>query len=482
MASVRSGGDTRPAEAKRLGVVALALVNVGAVLGLRNYPAVALSGWGSIGWYLIGAVCFLIPMALVASELATAWRGDGGIYTWVRTAFGDTAGSVAVFCEWSSNLVRYPAVLAFVASAFVYALDPRLADDGPFMFLVMMVAFWGATLVALLGSRTASVVGAFGVAAGTVAPALVIAGLGIAFIVAGRRPLIPATGIGAVAPHVGGNLPMVGVAILMFSGMEVIGFHTARARDPHHTLPRAMLLSGAIILILAIVGTLAISWVVPASTLELAAGVMQAFEAFLHTFGLSGLFAPLALLVAVGATAGLLSWMVGPALGLRQAAQQGLMPAMFGRVSRRGAPTGVLLMQAGIGTLIAVAYLFIPGITAVYWTLSAITLELGAIVYLLVFASFIRLRFTHAQVPRPFRVPGGKAGAWLCGGVGVAACAFTMGVLLLPPRAAQAGSPLVFAAVMLAGTAALALPPLVLARMGRRRRPASPPPAEPAES
>ena len=294
MAGVRSGGDTRPAEAKRLGVVALALVNVGAVLGLRNYPAVALSGWGSIGWYLIGAVCFLIPMALVASELATAWRGDGGIYTWVRTAFGDTAGSVAVFCEWSSNLVRYPAVLAFVASAFVYALDPRLADDGPFMFLVMMVAFWGATLVALLGSRTASVVGAFGVAAGTVAPALVIAGLGIAFIVAGRRPLIPATGIGAVAPHVGGNLPMVGVAILMFSGMEVIGFHTARARDPHHTLPRAMLLSGAIILILAIVGTLAISWVVPASTLELAAGVMQAFEAFLHTFGLSGLFAPLA--------------------------------------------------------------------------------------------------------------------------------------------------------------------------------------------
>jgi len=56
---------------KVLGVFALAMINVAAVLSLRNYPSMAVYGWSCIGWYVIGTIAFLIPLTLAGAELAT---------------------------------------------------------------------------------------------------------------------------------------------------------------------------------------------------------------------------------------------------------------------------------------------------------------------------------------------------------------------------------------------------------------------------
>jgi amino acid transporter len=86
-------GDTTPAprsnaRVKVLGVFALAMINVAAVLSIRNFPSMAVYGWSSIGWYIIGTVMFLIPISLAGAELATGWPEGGGLYAWVRNAFG----------------------------------------------------------------------------------------------------------------------------------------------------------------------------------------------------------------------------------------------------------------------------------------------------------------------------------------------------------------------------------------------------------
>ena len=96
---------------KILGVFALAMINVAAVLSIRNFPSMAEYGWSSIGWYVIGTILFLIPISLAGAELATGWPVGGGIYAWVKQAFGDKGGFTAIFCEWSNNLVWFPTVL-----------------------------------------------------------------------------------------------------------------------------------------------------------------------------------------------------------------------------------------------------------------------------------------------------------------------------------------------------------------------------------
>ncbi len=166
--------NKKKSNAKALGIFALAMINVAAVLSLRNFPAMAEYGWSSIGWYVIGTITFLIPLTLASAELATGWPKGGGVYAWVKEAFGDQSGFIAIFCDWSNNLVWFPTVLAFIASTFAFALNPSLASNGLYMFVVMMIAFWGTTFLALLGSKGSSRFQSFGVIAGTIIPGSLI--------------------------------------------------------------------------------------------------------------------------------------------------------------------------------------------------------------------------------------------------------------------------------------------------------------------
>ena len=131
------------------------------------------------------------------------------------------------------------------------------------------------------------------------------------------------------------TLPFIATVVLLFAGMEMAGFHALEVRNPQKDFPKAMVISALIIFSLTVVGTLAIAIVVPASQLSLAAGLMQAFQAFLTAFNLEWLLAPLALLVALGGIALLQSWLTGPALGLGEVANRGLMPPFFTRIAKR---------------------------------------------------------------------------------------------------------------------------------------------------
>jgi glutamate:GABA antiporter len=446
---------------KALGVFALAMINVAAVLSLRNYPSMAEYGWSSIGWYIIGTISFLIPLTLAGAELATGWPKGGGVYAWVKEAFGDRLGFIAVFCEWSNNLVWFPTVLAFIASTFFFAFNPDLANNGVLMFAVMMVAFWGTTLISNMGEKVSSRFGSFGVIAGSIIPAVLIIGLGLLYVVTGKPMALPPFTLSEAVPTINlSTLPFIATVVLLFAGMEMAGFHALEVRNPQKDFPKGMLISALIIFILTVLGTLAIAIVVPVSSLSLAAGLMQAFEAFLDAFNLTWLLAPLAILVAIGGLATLSSWLAGPALGLGVVADEGNMPPLFQRRNKVGAPTGVLILQAVLGTVISLLYIFIPSISAAYWVLSALTVLLLCIVYLMVFASVIKLRYSQPDTPRAFKIPGGIAGVWIVGGLGFLASGFTFLVSLIPPG--NSGVPIWgYAAIMLIGTALLALPPLV---------------------
>jgi amino acid transporter len=149
------------------------------------------------------------------------------------------------------------------------------------------------------------------------------------------------------------TLPFIATVVLLFAGMEMAGFHALEVCNPQKDFPKGMLLSALIIFVLTVVGTLAIAIVVPVSELNLAAGLMQAFQAFLTAFGLDALLAPLVILVALGGVALLASWLIGPALGLGVVAEEGLMTPLFSRRNKNGSPTGVMILQAVIGTIIS---------------------------------------------------------------------------------------------------------------------------------
>ncbi|MCL5432907.1 MAG: APC family permease [Patescibacteria group bacterium] len=450
---------------KSLGVFSLAMISVGAVLSVRNYPSMAIYGWSSIGWYILGTLLFLIPITLASAELATGWTKGGGVYLWVKEAFGEKAGFIAIFCEWSNNLVWFPTVLSFIAGTFAYVINPDLANNGIYMFSVMMIAFWGCTGVAWLGSSVTAKFNNTGVLLGSIIPSILLVIFGLVYIAQGQPVQLPTFNLTSILPNLNfSTLPFVATIVLLFAGMEMAGFHALEVKNPKIDFPKAMGLAAIIILLATMFGTLALAWVVPVDKLNLAAGVMQAFAVFLDAFHLKSLIPVIAGLLTVGGLALLINWLVGPVLGLGVTSAAGDMPPVTRRLNKQGVPTGMLLIQGFIATIVSLAYVFSSSVNQAYWILSALTVMLLCITYMLVFAAVIRLRITQPKTPRPFKIPGGMFGIWIVGGVGFLSTAFTFIVGCFPTTVTNIPF-FGYVAIMLFGTAFLSLPPLVFMKL-----------------
>ncbi|MFA4823657.1 MAG: amino acid permease [Methanoregula sp.] len=461
MSEEETGQNNSLPSKKVLGLFALAMINVAAVLSIRNFPSMAVYGWSCIGWYIIGAVIFLIPISLAGAELATGWPQGGGVYAWVKQAFGEKGGFTALFCEWSNNLVWFPTVLSFIASTLAFALTPALANNPWYMFSVMMIAFWGTTAIAYFGEEASTKFGNVGVILGSIIPAILIILLGVWWMGSGQAIVLPPLTLAAMIPAINSStLPFFATIVLLFAGMEMAGFHALETKNPQKDFPRAMALSAVIIVVCTVLATLAIAMVIPADKLNLASGVMQAIEYFFTAAGVTWLVAPMAVLITLGGVVSLAAWLIGPAKGLGIVAEEGNMPPLFDRTNKYGAPVAVLLIQALIGSVISLLYVFLPSVNQAYWILSAMTVELLCIVYVLVFASVIKLRYSQPNTPRPFKIPGGMVGIWLVGGIGMFGTLFAFVVGLMPPSYFST-SGIVYVGSVLLGTFLLAVPPLV---------------------
>ncbi|ADN37304.1 amino acid permease-associated region [Methanolacinia petrolearia DSM 11571] len=447
-----------------LGIFALAMINVAAVLSIRNFPSMAIYGWSCIGWYIIGTILFLIPISLAGAELATGWPEGGGVYAWVKQAFGERDGFIALFCEWSNNLVWFPTVLSFIAATLAFALTPNLTSSPLYMFTVMMIAFWGTTAVAYFGENASTKLSNFGVVLGSIIPAVVITLLGIWWFASGQQLVLPEFSLGEIAPEINlDTLPFFATVVLLFAGMEMAGFHALEVRNPQTDFPKAIGISAVIIFFCTIAATLAIAFVIPANQLSLASGVMQAIQYFFDSAGLSAFVGPMALLITIGGVVNLAAWLIGPAKGLGVIAEEGNMPPMFDRTNKYGAPVAVLVTQALIGSVISLLYVFLPSVNQAYWILSAMTVELLCIVYFLVFAALIKLRYSQPDKPRPFKIPGGMPGVWIVGGMGAVGVVFSFIVGLMPPS--YYDNTIGYVVAVLFGTFVLAVPPLIFLKL-----------------
>jgi amino acid transporter len=452
---------------KVLGIFALAMINVAAVLSIRNFPSMAVYGWSCIGWYLIGTILFLIPISLAGAELATMMtdRG-GGVYAWCREAFGTKGGFVAIFCEWSNNLVWFPTVLAFIASTLAFAISPELGANPVYLFTVMMIAFWGTTAIAYFGEDISSKFQNYGVILGSIIPSVLIIGLGLWWLFSGGAIVLPPFSPAAIVPQIDlSTLPFFATVILLFAGMEMAGFHALETRNPESDFPKAMAISAIIIFFCTVFATLAIAFVIPVEQLNLAAGVMQAIEYFFTAANIPQAIAPMAVLITIGGVVSLAAWLIGPAKGLGVVAEEGNLPPLFNRTNKYGSPMAVLIIQALIGTFISLLYVFLPSVNQAYWILSAMTVELLCIVYFLIFASLIRLRYSKPDAPRPFKIPGGIPGIWLVGGMGAFAVIFAFTVGLMPTGDFSSSQAVSYVIGVLLGTFLLAVPPLIFLKM-----------------
>jgi len=436
-----------------LGVFTLAMINVAAIATLKNFPTMAEYGLSLVFYFAVASIIFFVPTALVSAELATGWPQTGGVYVWVREALGPRLGFLAIWLWWFENVIWYPTILAFTASTIAYVFDPALAANKYFTLAVVLIAFWGSTLINLKGMRASGLISTVGVIAGTIIPGALVIILGIVWFAKGGELQISLS-TQALVPDLTkmGNMTYLVAVLLALAGMEMSAVHAQEVEDPQKDYPKAIFLSAFIILAVTVLGSLAIAFVVPVSKLSLTAGVMEAFEVFFDAYNIKWIVPVIAVLIALGGLATMSTWIVGPSKGLLATARYGDLPPIFARVNKNRMPIPLLVFQGIIVTALACVFLFMPSVSASYWILTALTAQQYLVVYILMFAAAIKLRYSQPDVPRAYRVPLGNFGMWLVAGLGIVGAVFAIVVGFFPPAGATPVRYVSFLMIGLIGT------------------------------
>jgi glutamate:GABA antiporter len=436
--------------------VTLAFMTTASVASLRSAPTMAVYGLTCVFLYVVPAIIFLLPQALVAAELASGW--SGGVFRWVSEGLSARWGLLAVWCQFAMTIFYYPTLLAFVASTLAYVFNPDLADNGVYTGVVIVVVFWlGVFMSARGGTGGIAKLASSGLLIGTLIPGAILVILGIVYLLQGNASAAPMDASHLVPKWTGiASLVLIVNNFLSYSGMEMNAVHVGSLKNPAGEFPKAMFFAMGLVLLIFILPALAISWVIPAQQLSLTAGVMQAFDGFFAYFNLQMLVPIVAVALVCASAAGMLTWLAGPSKGLLMIARrEGYLPPFFQQQNEHEVAVNILVVQGGVTTLIALLYALIPSVSSAYWILSVMTTQVYLVVYLLMFVAAVKLRRNQPDVKRGYTAP---ALTFLCV-VGFLASAAAIVIGFVPPSQFKNGSTAAYVGVILGGTVLIGLLP-----------------------
>ncbi len=454
-----------------LTVFTLTMITVGSVDSIRNLPATALFGSQLISYFILGALFFLLPTALVSAELSSGWPKEGGIYVWVKEAFGKKVGFLAIWLQWIENVIWYPTILSFVGGTLGYLINPNLVENSYFLWGIIVASFWGATYINLRGMHSSAFFSNICALFGLLLPMALIISLGMTWIFAGNKPNINLS-FSSIWPHLGDSTMWVSLTAIMMSycGIEIATVHANDVDNPQTAFPKALVYSVLIILFTLVLGSLSIAIVLPRSEINLVAGIMQAFHAFFARYHLEWCIPIIAVMLVMGGLGNVSNWIIAPTKGLMVAARDGNLPSFFQRENRHGAPIVMLISQAIIVTLLSALFLFMPSVNGSYWLLTALAAQLYMLMYFLMFITAIVLRIRQPMQHREFCIPGGIYGIVLVSLIGLVGVIVTFAVSFMPPEGINVGSTLHYEMILVLGLVLMCLPPFVATLIESRKK------------
>ncbi len=459
-------------KAVKLGVITLAIMNVTAVVSLRGLPAEAEYGLSSAFYYLFAALVFLIPTSFVAAELAAMFRDkQGGVFRWVGEAFGKKIGFLAIWLQWVESTIWYPTVLTFGAVALAFigtdsAHDMALASNKLYTLAIVLIIYWSATYISLKGLGWVSKVAKIGGLVGTIIPAALLIVLAIIYLATGGVSQMDFSG--SFFPDIArlDNLVLASGIFLFYAGMEMSGVHVQDMEKPSRDYPRAVFIGAAITVLIFVLGTFALGIIIPQKDINLTQSLLVGFDNYLKYIHASW-FAPIiAIALAFGVLAGVLMWVSGPSKGLFAVGKAGYLPPFMQKANSIGVQKNILLIQGCAVTLLSLLFVIMPSVQSFYQILSQLTVLLYLIMYLLMFAAAIYLRYSMKNYPRPFRIGSkGNMLMWIVAGMGFLGSLLAFVLSFIPPAQIAVGSSTVWYAVLFIGCIVVVVAPFIIYSM-----------------
>ena len=365
---------SQPALRRELKLWHVVSFNLSALLGVRWLAAAAHAGPGSLALWLVAALAFLLPCALVVSRLSEKFPQEGGLYIWTKQAFGDWHGFLCAWLYFISNVCYFPTLLlsgVAMASFMLGQTGIRYSDDAHYAIPATLAALWLTFILNLVGLRIGKWAGVLGAVSGyLLAALLVLFGLMVAFRgeVATHFHLLPELSFDSLNFWSQIAFAMVGLEVASILGGEIY--------DPRKVIPRAAWISGIACAAFYMAGTAAMLALMAPQQISTLTGLAQAGQAAGTRFGASWLSPSFALFITLSVVGQLTAFVAGNtrlpfALGIDH-----YLPPAFAKLHPRwntpyvsiltqGVLSSALLLLMQLGETLRAAYQILVDLTVI---------------------------------------------------------------------------------------------------------------------
>jgi amino acid transporter len=432
---------------KVLGARDMVLFSVSAILLLDTLAAGASIGVQSVFWWLFLGLVFFVPYALICSEMGTAYPEQGGIYAWVRDAFGGRWASRVTWAYWVNTAVWLPAIYILFAGVFAQLFMPGLSLG---MQIAIAVGLsWVSVAINVVSLNIGKLVPNLGALIKTIVFAAIIGG---ALHYSRSHGLANEFSLENLRPEWGESLKYISVIIYGMLGFELVSAGSEEMKNPKRDVPKAILVSGLIIIALYTLATMALLTALPAREIDVVEGLVDSLHLF---FGETGAGAAIAMALGIGALYTFFSngvtWALGCNRAAAEAAIEGELPRAFGKEHPvYETPAGAAILMGIVSTVILLVYGVLVTTNAdLFWSLFAFSAVIFLLPYIGLVLAFREMRRRDPGRERPFRVPGGRLVANLVTGLCVAALVLAIVFFVYTPDAGMQWPVLAGAVVVL---------------------------------
>lgn len=372
------------------------------VLVVESAAPAAAIGNSQFFWWIFLLLGFFLPYGMISSELGTTYDDEGGIYDWVRRAFGESWGCRVSWYYY----INFPLWMGSLAVLFTDVITQISGFDPstPVALVIRLLFIW--TVVIISSFKVSDSKWILNIAA--ILKAVIMLTIGILGIYAAvTRGSANDFTLSSFIPSFGaGGLSYISIIIFNFLGFEVVTTFASEMKDPGREIPKAIVLGGLLIAVFYILSAFGIGVAVPVDELSASGGLIDSFMLLLGQSG-GALIVIFGIMFLYTLFANLISWSLGVNYVAKYSASRGSLPKLFAKESRSGMPIGANIANGVIASLVVIAAPLIPS-QDIFWSFFALNMVTLLMSYILMFPAFLRLRKTDPDAERPYRVSGGK--------------------------------------------------------------------------
>ena len=386
----------------------MALMAVCIVLVPDSIAPSAAIGVTSIFWWLLLLITFFYPYGLITAELGTTYREDGGIYGWIKRAYGKTWGARIAFYYWV-NYVFWVASTSILFALFVEKMI-GITFSPITISLISLIVIWICFLFSF--SKISDDIWLLKI--GAVSKAFILLSVGfIGTYIALTKGTANDFSWKNLTPSFNSGMKFLPMILFNFVGFEVIAAVSSEMENPQKNIPKILMIGGILIAFFYLFSTFGMLVAIPVEHLSTSIGIIESLDVLLADTKIASYFLVFSGILFLNTLiANLVSWAVGVNYVAMCAAEQNDLPKIFAKKYKHTQlPLGSALMNAIFATImIGVYYLFtlLHIDKDEFWnffSLSSITLLIS---YLMLFPSFRKLRKIDPDRKRPFKIEGGN--------------------------------------------------------------------------